>query len=294
MSQSFATPWLGPRRGYFADWLTQRWVQVTGRRLELATAAWLDGPVGDSRRIGPDSLETFASGAGLCARPAAGAGLMPDFAALAGPGFDPAAVHPRVREFYERTSDFSLDVWSEWHGAFRPFGALLARLFSRRLQQLNVPLAPLQTARGLTNAVTPFEDPRTGERRFTGWVRRNRGTGDVVYVGAYSLAHLPGEAGPCVRVVFPLPNGNASVFMRPSAAPDGSLVLESRGRGFGDAGFYFVVRDGASHAWVRLVRSFHERIRVFVEPPGELRTDHAFVLFGATFLRLHYHLRGPG
>jgi hypothetical protein len=41
---------------------------------------------------------------------------------------------------------------------------------------------------------------------------------------------------------------------------------------------------------VRLVSSFHERIRVFVEPPDELRTDHEFVLFGRTFLRLHYHL----
>ena len=33
----------------------------------------------------------------------------------------------------------------------------------------------------------------------------------------------PGRQGQCVRVVFPLPNGNAIVLMRPEAHAEGSL-----------------------------------------------------------------------
>jgi hypothetical protein len=41
-----------------------------------------------------------------------------------------------------------IDCWSEWSSIFRPFGRLLAIVFSRRLQQLNVPLTGLDTSLG--------------------------------------------------------------------------------------------------------------------------------------------------
>lgn len=287
-----SSPWLGERRGYLVDWFTQRWVQLTGKRLDLSEDTWLDGPIGETREIGGRFFEALAAREGLRLRRASGsAGLMASFDALAGPGFDPRAVHPRVREFYERTSRFSLDVWSEWSGLFRPFGRLLAMLFSRRLQQLNVPLTPLSTSRGMSNVLVQLEDPKSSELRYTGWVRHNRGSGATVYVGAYSVASIPGHPSPCVKVVFPLPNGNATVFMKPRADADGSLILESVGRTVGDPGFYFLVRDVGTRVWVRFLRGFRERIRVYVEPPGELRTDHLFSIWGRAFLRLHYHLR---
>src|SRR5262249_57625433 len=122
------------------------------------------------------------------------------------------------------------------------------------------------------------------------WLGETRGSGLTVYVGVYSIARVPGHPGPCVKVVFPLPNGNATVIMKPTV--DGSaLRLESSGRRIGDPGFYFTVRRDAEHAWVRYLRSFRETIRVFVELPGELRTDHQFTLWSRTFLRLHYRLR---
>lgn len=145
----------------------------------------------------------------------------------------------------------------------------------------------------MSSSVLQLEDPNSGQIRYTGWVRQNRGSGATVYVGAYSVASIPNHPGPCVKVVFPLPNGSASVFMMPRAEPDGSLVLESAGRRIGDPGFYFMVREQGTHAWIRYLRTFRERIRVYVEPPAELRTDHVFSIWGRPFLRLHYHLRGP-
>jgi len=41
---------------------------------------------------------------------------------------------------------------------------------------------------------------------------------------------LPGRRGLCVKVVFPLPNGNAIVLMQPEAHPDGSFPVVSAGR----------------------------------------------------------------
>ena len=49
-------------------------------------------------------------------------------------------------------------------------------------------------------------------------------TGRIVYVGSYSVTKLPGSDSPCVKTVFPLPNGNAIVVLRPYAQPDGSSM----------------------------------------------------------------------
>jgi hypothetical protein len=95
---------------------------------------------------------------------------------------------------------------------------------------------------------------------------------------------------PCVRVVFPLPNGNAIVIMKPTVGTDGSLVLESAGPGFGSAGFYFTITDGPGRVRARYVRALRERIHVY-PARDQVRADHVLSLWGMTFLRLHYRLR---
>ena len=199
-------------------------------------------------------------------------------------------MNPAVAAFYTRTSEYELDSWAEWCGAFRPFGRMLAVLFSRRLQQLNVPLSGLDTSRGLTSDVVQLVDPASGAVRHTAWIRLLVGSGDVLYAGSYSLAVVPGRNGACVKVVFPLPNGNGIVLMRPVAHPDGSLSIVSAGRAFGDPGFYFTVHDG-TRVWARYVASLRESIHVYPAESGDVRADHVLTLWGATFLRLHYRLR---
>jgi hypothetical protein len=276
------------------DWLTQRWVQLTGRRVDLGRDPWLDGPVGDPGGIGADFFDRFAEARGLRVRRGdPDAGLVPEFGALAGPTFDPSEVDRRVGAFYERTAAFDLDAWAEWCGLFRPFGRLLAWLFSRRLQQLNVPLSGLDTSRGMTSEIIQLVDPATGVVRVTAWVRRLLGSGNVLYAGSYSFCRVPGFEGPCVRVVFPLPNGNAMVIMRPVAHADGSFSVVSAGRRFGEPGFYFTVRSRGV-VWARYLRALRESIRVYAAEDGGVRADHALTLWGATFLRLHYRLRATG
>jgi hypothetical protein len=281
--------WLGDSRGYMTDWITQLWVRATGRRVDLSEMPWLDGPAGPPRGIGMQFFSELAARNGLTVQSGGSRGLLADFGALAAADFDPSAVHASVAEFYTRTSDYGLDAWAEWCGMFRPFGWLLARMFSRRLQQLNVPLSGLDTSRGMTSDVLQLVDPTTGTVRHTAWVRQLLGSGHVLYAGDYSLVSVPGRRGPCIRVVFPLPNGNAMVIMRPHAHPDGSFSVVSAGRGFGDAGFYFTVRDG-DRAWARYLRALKESIRVYPRENGVVRADHVLTLWGTTFLRLHYRL----
>jgi hypothetical protein len=284
--------WLGERRGHLIDWATQKWVQATGRRIDLANHSWLKGPIGSTRGIGLDFFDKWAQTERLVVnRNASGKGLISSFASLAGREFNPALVNGTIASFYERAADYEMDVWSEWSGLFKPFGVLVAAIFSHRLEQLNLPISSLDTSWGMSSEVIQLVEPVSGDVRVNAWVRTLVKTGRIVYVGSYSVATPPGLGDPCVKTVFPLPNGNAIVLLRPEALPDGSLLLVSEGKRFGDPGFYFTVNRPDGQVVARYLRSFRERIRVFPADGGVLRTDHTMSLWGLRCLHLHYRLR---
>ena len=279
--------WFGKRRGYLSDWTTQMWVRATGRRVDLQESPWLAGPRGGTRCIGADFFEEYARSSGReLVSSGAPRGLVRDLSEVTAG----AHVDPKVADFYEQTSEYEMDCWSEWSAPFRPIGRLLAVLFSRRLEQLNVPLSGLDTSRGITSRVLLLRGSE-GEVE-TAWVRELSALGRIIYAGSYSVCRLPGLPGPCVKVVFPLPNGRAIVFMRAEVQADGSLRLLSDGRGFGDPGFYFVV-EGNGRAWARYVASMNETIHVYAAEGESVRTDHVLRIWGRTFLRLHYRLWRP-
>jgi hypothetical protein len=283
--------WLGERRGYLSDWGTQQWVRSTGRKVRLADNAWLDGPAGGTRGIGKDFFREYAGKHDLEFVESGARGLLVDFKSLAGSGNDPETVAPEVGDFYERTSAYELDAWSEWHGLFKPFGTALAVIFSRRLQQLNIPLSSLDSSKGMTSRVLQLRSRQTGELVQTAWVRELRATSNVIYAGSYSVCRVPGYDSPCVKVVFPLPNGNAMVIMKPESHKDGSFSLNSSGNGFGDPGFYFTVHGEGGVVWARYVRTFKEKITVYGAEAGTARADHVLWFCGVQFLRLHYRMR---
>ncbi len=243
--------WLGPQRGAATDWVTQQWVKATGRRVSLDDVPWLNGPIAGVGGVGAAFFNNLAEREGLVAdRTTPGRGLL-RFSDLAGPTFDQSAVNPIVRNFYERTSEYEMESWSEWCGALRPFGWALARLFSRRLQQLNVPLAPLDTSEGTSSEVVQLRDPKSGRVVHTAWIRELRRTRSILYAGTYSTVTVPGHVNPCVKVVFPLPNGNAIVILKPEVDASGALTVTSSGERFGDPGFYFTVHAPTGAVWAR-------------------------------------------
>jgi hypothetical protein len=277
-------------RGTLVDRLTQQWVRTTGRHVSLDEFSWLQGPVGDVDRIGVGFFERLAQRNGWTVIERGPRGLLDSFTALAGVTCEPALVAPAVVRFYERTSEYDLDAWSEWSTPFRPFGTLLSAVFSKRLEQLNVPLSPLDTKLGMTSRVVRLVS-REGQCVATAWVRESVATRQTIYAGSYSHCRVPGFDGACIRVAFPLPNGYALVIMKPESRPDGSLTLRSEGTRFGDPGFYFFVETAPGKGSARYVASMKEQIHVFTDARGELRADHDLHIWGARFLRLHYRMR---
>ncbi|MBZ0280136.1 MAG: hypothetical protein K8L97_05315 [Anaerolineae bacterium] len=281
--------WLGEKRGYLTDWVTQQWVCLTGRLVDLEHDSWLDGPIGKTRGIGKHYFGELAQEQGLellSSNPHTG--LIQNFASLTPTNSN--NIQTGVRQFYENTADYDLDAWSQWSGVFRPFGGLLAALFSRRLQQLNVPLSGLDTSRGITSEIIQLVDPLSGEVRYTAWLRELIGSDNVLYAGSYSVCRIPGCASMCIKVVFPLPNGNGIVIMKPEVHKDGSFSVISSGHQFGDPGFYFTVHRSAKQIYARYVRPLREHIHVYETGSGDVRANHVLTLWGLTFLKLHYRL----
>jgi hypothetical protein len=286
--------WLGPERGALTDWITQQWVKLTGRRISMSDAPWLAGPAAGVQGIGYAFFDELAHREGLVVERSDGVRGLLNFDELAGPSLSPSRVDPAVRAFFERTSLFEMDSWSEWCGAFKPLGWVLARVFSRRLQQLNMPLKPLDSSEGTTSEVLQLRDPRSHAVVYTAWVRTLRRTRNVLYSGSYSVTRVPGHPNPCVKVVFPLPNGNAVVILKPEIDEHGAFTITSSGSRFADPGFYFTVHGRDGRVWARYVRTMRETIRVYPSENGEVRTDHTFRVFRLVFLRLHYRLRPIG
>lgn len=227
---------------------------------------------------------------GDVARDVSGAGLLDDMAQLDGPQFRAAELHPRVRDFYEHTSDWRMEVWTQWNPLYQPGGELISRLWGRRVQQLALPTRPLDVAYGMDSRVELIVHP-DGAQLGAGWLRTLRATGEYVYSGCYSSRLLPGATQPSVHVAFPLEHGNVQVFLRPKVLPGGSLELSSPGGPFGSNGAYVVVDERGTYA---AGAPIHETFMVYVDAEGVLRTDHHLRLWSATAVRLHYKLTRPG
>lgn len=85
-----------------------------------------------------------------------------------------------------------------------------------------------------------------------------------------------------------MPNGNATVFLKPIAEADGSLKIISQGSKFGEPGFYFLVKKTSDSVWVKYLKVMTEVIHVYVNDREELHADHVFKIWGLVFLKMHY------
>lgn len=214
---------------------------------------------------------------------------MPSVGALAGDGFDPAALRPDIVDFYEHTSRWRLEVWFQWCPVAWPFGWAISTLFARRLQQLSLPLRPLDSALGIDSRVVKVVNDR-GDQLGAAWLRTLRSTGETVYSGWYGTAMLPDRRRASIRVVFPLPNGSVTVLLRPEVTSGGALRLISPLAPFGGDGAYLLVRDEPRRAaWVRRV-PIVERFDVYADDEAVLRTNHSLRLWSLPVIDLHYRL----
>lgn len=271
------------------DKITQLWVKLTGRRIDAFEDSWLTGPIGNESKIDDEYLTDLVKDGNISIhRNVKNSGLIDDLSALGLSPEELSCIHPKVIDLYQNTSEYHFEIWSEWKSVFKPFGSLLGHVFSKRLQQLNIPTSALATAKGLHSEIIKL---KSNDRVVcTVWYRKIKSSNDVIYSGIYTTSFVPVFQKKLLKVVFPLPNGNASVIMTTKICKGGALLLSSDGKKFGDNGFYFYLTDRKGNHWAKFVKALHEWIKVYVDEDGILRTDHSFRFYGINFLNLHYKM----
>ena len=190
-------------------------------------------------------------------------GIVASLDALAGPSFDPAGVDPLVREFYEHTTRFALDIVPEWRMWVRPGYLLYRTLLARPLGQANVPMSQREAQRGVRSRIDTITGLPGRSETIRGWIRSAADTGEPIYVGIYTTYRHSGYG--YVSVGFPLPQASFTATLAPSARPGGRAGAEQpqRARPAGPLpdlhrpGFF-----GPHHARGARVRGAAGRVRV--------------------------------
>ena len=241
-----------------------------------------------TRYVGTDYVRTLAGViGGDYVRDAADVGIVASLDQLAGPDFDPAAADPRVREFYEHTTRFHLDIVPVWRPWVRPGYLLYRNLVARPLGQANVPMNQREAQRGVHSRIDTIDVD--GEPTVRGWIRSFADTEAPIYVGIYTTYRHDGRG--YVSVGFPLPHASFTATLAPRNRPGGGLTLTSRSD-LGHPGHYLTYVDPETRELTSAaVAGFAEELDVYVDPEGgELRAEHAFWVFGLPFLVLQYRI----
>ncbi len=244
-----------------------------------------------SRYVGTDYVRSLAGElGGTYTEEAVDVGILDSLDALAGPGFAPQDVDPLVREFYEHTTRFTLDIDPEWRVWVRPGYLLYRTLVARPLGQANLPMNQRETQRGIRSRIDTITLDQPDVVAVRGWIRSFADTGEPIYVGIYTT-YRDAERG-YVSVGFPLPQASFTATLAPRSLKGGGLVLTSRAaEGTTHPGHYLSMVDADTGALTVLgVPGFAEELTVHVEA-GELRADHRFWLYGLPFLVLRYRIR---
>lgn len=215
------------------------------------------------------------------------AGIVASLEELAGPDLDPSAVDPRVREFYEHTTRFRLDIVPQWRLWVRPGYLLYRTLVARPLGQANVPMNQRETQRGIRSRIDTITLPDHDDVAVRGWIRSFTDTDEPIYVGIYTTYRHEGRG--YVSVGFPVPHGSFTATLLPRARQGGGLVLTSRSD-LGHPGHYLAYIEPTSRELTAVaVHGFAEQLDVYLDG-DQLRAEHAFWVFGLPFLVLHYKM----
>lgn len=242
-----------------------------------------------SRYVGTGYVQELATALGGDYVPdAPDVGIVASLDELVGPDFDPAGVDPRVRDFYEHTTRYRLDVVPHWRLWVRPGYLLYRTVVARPLGQANVPMNQRETQRGINSRIDTITLPGDAAVAVRGWIRSFRDTDEPIYVGIYTTYR--DDSRGYVSVGFPAPQASFTATLVPKGRPDRGLTLTTRSE-LEHPGHYLTYVDPTSGDLTALaVHGFSEQLDVYVED-GELRAQHAFWVFGLPFLVLDYHMR---
>ena len=204
--------------------------------------------------------------------------------------FDPDAVHPSVRLFYEETRRWEIRVKARWHLPIRR----VWNRFSRSIEQIGLP-----TGKGVeetTSEIVAVSSETDGREQARAWIRVGGTSGVAMFVAVYADHRRDGVG--YMSVSLPMPGGALSAVLLPELLDGGGMRLRSdaRARLGGDQGVYW--------SWGgRSVRApINEELRIWSDDPAvpehaerrTIRAIHRIRVVGLPLVTLEYDaaLRG--
>ncbi len=263
----------------------QEEIQVMAERVPRNEIKYVVPFEANSKYVGADYFKDLArSEEGLFVRNQEGIGIVESMDNMRGPAFNAALVHPLIREFYEHTSNFKLNIIPEWDLRYKPLFWIFKRYIAQPIGQANLPFNTEEAQQGVVSYIDTIDFQCDDLIDLRGWVRAFERTGEAIYVGVYTTFQY--ENVGYVSVGFPLPGSNFTATLLPKNHLDGNFLLTSRNTGYPFPGHYITVSENENLTVMRLT-SFDEEIEVYVVDE-QLYTDHRFYLAGLNFLTLHY------
>lgn len=275
----------------FQDWITQQWVILFGKKIGEKEKDWLLGPFGNTNGIGLKFINQLAEKEQLIIdKNQKDKGLIQSINQLEISENDLNVLSKDVIDFYENTTNYEFDLKVEWNPFFKFFGRLLKFLFSNRIEQLNVPIESIKESRALKSEIIHLLDDKNNEVRRIIWLRTFKSTGQVIYSGVYETCKIS-SGQTCIKAIFPLPNGNATVVLNPSVGQNGELILNSSGKIFGDSGFYFLLNDSKGNLWAKYIKSFKDKLVAKSQNEKIIVVEQTLTLWGLKVLKFEYDIR---
>lgn len=273
----------------FQDWFTQQWAITWGKKITPENVPWLMGPFGETGGIADRFIDRLAEEESLVIeRNTTSGGLIAEFSKLNLPEGAAERIAQPVKDFYENTACYDLKLSVKWNPFFKLFGRLTNILFSNRIEQLNIPLNNTDGTNHVKSEIITLSEPFSGDVKYTIWYRTLVPTGQVVYSGIYSTCRLP-SGQTCIKAVFPLPKGNATVIMSPGVTPDGVFQLTGSGNKFGEPGFYFLLNDANGDYWAHYIRSFRDTLAVSCKD-DKIFAEQTLTLWKLRVVRFNYEI----
>lgn len=245
----------------------------------------------NSKYVGADYFKDLARNEeGSFIRNLEGIGIVESMENMRGPSCDPDLIHPLIRDFYEHTSDYKLNIKPVWKNRFKLLFWIFKRYIAQPIGQANLPFNTEESQQGVVSYIDTIDFKCDDIIDLRGWVRAFEKSGEAIYVGIYTT--FQHQSVGYVSVGFPLPDSNFTATLLPNNHQGSNFFLTSRNTGYSFPGHYLTASENENITVMRLP-TFNEEIEVFVKNE-QLFTEHRFYLAGLNFLTLYYTMERIG
>jgi uncharacterized membrane protein len=220
----------------------QESIRFSAERVHISDLRYVVPFEANSKYVGADYFKELARAEdGSFKRNQPGAGIVETMDSMRGPYFDPELVDPLIREFYEHTSRFKLDIQPVWKKRYKPLFWLFKNTVAQPMGQANLPFNTEEAQRGIVSYIDTIDFRCDDIIDLRGWVRAFKETGEAIYVGIYTTFRYDGVG--YVSVGFPLPASNFTATLLPHNLNGSNFILKSHDTGYSYPGHYLTTNE---------------------------------------------------